>query len=81
MIQQQIQTDTICRCAICGRELRIHLATRLQQDWPRCHEQDMEIVSTQADISQSFDLAIHPIAKRVAEAMRARIKAPGEKAG
>ena len=69
-----LQLDTICRCAVCGREVNIHLATRLQQDWPRCHEQDMRIVSTQADIARSFDLAVHPIATRVAEAMRAAIE-------
>ena len=72
-----LQLDTVCRCDVCGREVSIHLATRLQQDWPRCHEQDMKITSTQADIGRSVDLAIHPIIQRAAQAMRAVID--GEK--
>ena len=68
------QFDTVCQCEVCGREVRIHLATRLQQDWPRCHDQDMKIISTQADIAHSFDLAVHPITQRIAQAMRAALE-------
>lgn len=67
-------SDTICRCPVCGSEVRIHLASSLQQGWPRCHDQDMQIVSTQADIAHSVDLAVHPIIQRAAQAMRAAIE-------
>lgn len=70
-----LQLDTVCRCEVCGREVRIHLATCLQQEWPRCHSRDMQIISTQADIAHSVDLAVHPIIRRAAQAMRAAMEA------
>lgn len=62
--------DTICRCPVCGREEHIRFLDGLQQGWPRCHDQDMPITQTWADIPRSFHQAMHRQARRSAEALR-----------
>jgi len=66
--------DTICRCATCGREEKVLLAAALRQGLPQCHDQEMAITQTWADVSQSFDQAVNPMTRRAAQALSARLK-------
>jgi len=66
--------DTICRCAACGREEHLLLASALRQGWPVCHGQEMPIIQTWADISQAFNQAVNPVTHRAAQALRIRLR-------